>query len=143
VADVSSIIGQLKKERERVQKQLTGMNNPTPGTELAVNTISTQEVRQPLDSKRSFQFWNVLTDEWFQGENISGSRRLTLDKVGNEVRSKNLPKNAEIVVYCRGPKCPQSRMAAEKLAKLGYDNVRAYEGGLEAWKAAGFAAEKV
>jgi rhodanese-related sulfurtransferase len=34
-------------------------------------------------------------------------------------------------------------MAAEKLAKLGYDNVRAYEGGLEAWKAAGFATEKM
>jgi hypothetical protein len=43
------------------------MNNPTPTTEVAVNTISTQEVRQLLDSKRSFQFWNVLTDEWFQG----------------------------------------------------------------------------
>jgi rhodanese-related sulfurtransferase len=68
---------------------------------------------------------------------------VTLGKVGNEVRSTNLPKNAEIIVYCGGPKCPQSRMAAEKLAKLGYDNVRAYEGGLEAWKAAGFATKKV
>ncbi len=54
----------------------------------------------------------------------------------------NLPKDAEIVVYCGGPKCPQSRMAAEKLAKLGFENVRAYEGGLEEWKAAGFAVEK-
>jgi rhodanese-related sulfurtransferase len=74
---------------------------------------------------------------------FSGSRRVPLDKVGSEVRSTNLPKSAEIVVYCGGPKCPQSRMAAEKLAKLGYDNVRAYEGGLEAWKAAGFATEKM
>jgi hypothetical protein len=32
-------------------------------------------------------------------------------------------------------------MAAEKLAKLGYENVRAYEGGLEE-KSAGFAVEK-
>ena len=53
-----------------------------------------------------------------------------------------MPKDAEIVVYCGGPKCPQSRMAAEKLVKLGYENVRAYEGGLEEWKAAGFAVEK-
>src|SRR5689334_15056109 len=114
------------------------MSNST--TEVAVKTISTQEVRQRLDSKRAFQLWNVLTDEWFKGENISGSRRV-LDKVGNEVRSTNLPKNAEIVVYCGGPKCPQSRMAAEKLAKLGYEDVRAYEGGLEEWKSAGFAVE--
>jgi len=87
------------------------MSNPTATTEVAVKTISTQEVRQLLDSKRSFQFWNVLTDEWFKGENIAGSRRVPLDKVGNEVRSTNLPRNAEIVVYCGGPKCPQSRKA--------------------------------
>jgi rhodanese-related sulfurtransferase len=53
-----------------------------------------------------------------------------------------LPKNQEIVVYCGGPKCPQSRMAAEKLGKLGYGNVRAYEGGLEEWKGAGYAVER-
>jgi rhodanese-related sulfurtransferase len=122
-------------------KGAANMSNSTT-TEVATKTISTQEVRQLLDSKRAFQFWNVLTDEWFKGENISGSRRVPLDKVGNEVRSKNLPKNAEIVVYCGGPKCPQSRMAAEKLAKLGYENVRAYEGGLEEWKSAGFAVEE-
>jgi rhodanese-related sulfurtransferase len=33
-------------------------------------------------------------------------------------------------------------MAAEKLVKLGFENVRAYEGGLEEWKAAGFAVDK-
>jgi rhodanese-related sulfurtransferase len=107
------------------------MSNPTATAEATVKTISTEELRQLLDSKRSFQFWNVLTDEWFKGENISGSRRVPLDKVGNEVRSTNLSSDAEIVVYCGGPKCPQSRMAAEKLAKLGFENVRAYEGGLE------------
>jgi rhodanese-related sulfurtransferase len=117
------------------------MSNSTT-TEVAVKAISTQEVRQLVDSKRSFEFWNVLTDEWFKGEIISGSRRVPLDKVGNEVRSTSLPKNAEIVVYCGGPKCPQSGMAAEKLTKLGYDNVRAYAGGLEEWKAAGLAIEK-
>jgi rhodanese-related sulfurtransferase len=102
--------------------------------------VSTEEFRQLLDSKRPIQFWNVLTDEWFKGENIAGTRRVPLDKVGSEVRSANLPKNAGIVVYCGGPKYPQSRMAAEK---LGYENVRAYEGGLEEWKAAGLAIEKV
>jgi len=30
-----------------------------------------------------------------------------------------------------------------ELAKLGYDNVRAYEGGLEEWKAAGLSIERV
>ena len=86
----------------------------TQTIQVPVKTISTQEVRQLLDNQRPIQFWNVLTDEWFKGENISGSRRVPLDKVGSEVRATNLPKDVEIVVYCGGPKCPQSRMAAEK-----------------------------
>jgi rhodanese-related sulfurtransferase len=110
---------------------------------LAVKTISTQEVRQFLDDRCPVQFWNVLTDEWFKGENISGSRRVPLDKIGSEVRGTNLPRNTEIVVYCGGPECPMSRMAAEKLVKLGFENVRAYEGGLEEWKGAGLSIETV
>lgn len=112
-------------------------------TEVPLRTISTQDVRQLLDSKLPMQFWNVLTDEYFEGENIAGSRRVPLDRVGRRVRATNLPRNTEIVVYCGGPKCPLSRMAAEKLLKLGYENVRAYEGGLEEWKAAGLTIEKV
>jgi hypothetical protein len=50
------------------------MSSPAATTEVAVKTILTQEVRQLLDNKRSFRFWSVLTDEWFKGENISGSR---------------------------------------------------------------------
>ena len=119
------------------------MSTTTAARELSLKTISTQEVRQLLESNRPFEFWNVLTDEWFKGEVIPGSRRVPLDSVGSEVRSTGLPKNADVVVYCGGPKCPQSRMAAEKLAKLGYENVRAYEGGLEEWKSAGFPIEKV
>ena len=119
------------------------MSNTTTTTEPNVKTVSTGELRDLLSNKRPIEFWNVLTDQYFKGENISGSRRVPLDKVGSEVRSTNLPKSTEIVVYCGGPECPMSRMAVEKLIKFGYDNVRAYEGGLEEWKAAGFATEKV
>jgi rhodanese-related sulfurtransferase len=48
-----------------------------------------------------------------------------------------VPKDAEIIVYCLGPSCPQSGDAARKLTTLGYTNVLAYEGGLEEWKASG------
>jgi len=112
-------------------------------TETGVATISTAEVRQLQESGRPFEFWNVLTDQYFHGENISGSRRVPLNRVGKETRDKNIAKDTEIVVYCAGPKCPMSAMAAEKLAKLGYTNARAYEGGLEEWKQAGLPIEKV
>jgi rhodanese-related sulfurtransferase len=113
------------------------------GTNAGVRSISTAELRQLQQNHKPFEFWNVLTDEYFHGENISGSRRVPLDRVGNETREKNIAQRTEIVVYCAGPKCPMSRLAAEKLAKLGYENVRAYEGGLEEWKNAGLPIERV
>ena len=125
----------------KIERTNKNMSHATTTEAAAVKTISTPEIRQLLESKRPVEFWNVLTDEWFKGENIAGSRRVPLDRVGNEVRSTHLPKNTEIVVYCGGPECPQSRMAAEKLAKFGYENVRAYEGGLQKWTNSGFAIE--
>lgn len=102
-----------------------------------VKSISTEELQSRLQKDSSFQFWNVLTDEYFHGELIPGSRRVPLDRVGREVSTAHLPKDAEIIVYCAGPSCPQSILAAEKLRNLGYTNVKAYEGGLEDWKSTG------
>lgn len=108
-----------------------------------LKTITTEELRGRLNRGGALQFWNVLTDEYFGGEMIPGSRRVPLDQVGREVARGALAKDAEVVVYCAGPKCPQSRYAAEKLAELGFTNVRAYEGGIEEWKQAGYDIEQV
>jgi rhodanese-related sulfurtransferase len=73
---------------------------------------------------------------------IPGSRRVPLDTIGREV-SEAKSKDEEIIVYCGGPKCPQSLQAAQKLMDLGYTNVKAYEGGLEEWKNAGNKLERL
>ena len=102
-----------------------------------VKTITTEELSGRLALGGELQFWNVLTDDYFHGEMLPGSRRVPLDRVGREAAEAGLAKDTEVVVYCAGPKCPQSRMAAEKLQTLGYTNVRAYEGGIEEWKESG------
>ena len=103
----------------------------------AVKTISTTELDARLRENTRLEFWNVLSDEYFGGELITGSRRVPLDRVGREAQASGLAKDAEVIVYCAGPHCPQSGYAAEKLQALGYTNVRAYEGGLEEWKGLG------
>jgi rhodanese-related sulfurtransferase len=102
-----------------------------------VTAIELDELTTRLREGSVAAFWNVLTDEYFTGELIPGSRRVPLDRVGREIASSRLPKDTAIVTYCSGPSCPQSRAAAEKLATLGYTKVRAFEGGLSAWKEAG------
>ena len=50
-------------------------------------------------------------------------------------------KDALIVTYCSNTACQTSRIAAEKLAKLGYTNVRRYEEGKQDWDEAGLELE--
>jgi rhodanese-related sulfurtransferase len=102
-----------------------------------VRTITVSELHARLEIGTPAEFWNVLTDDYFTGELIPGSRRVPLDHVGREAHDAGLAKDTEIVVYCSGPTCPQSRAAAEKLAAFGFTEVRAFEGGLEAWRNAG------
>lgn len=102
----------------------------------AVRTITIDELAASLRDGSVAEFWNVLTDDYFTGEMIPGSRRVPLDRIGRTVAGDALPRDAAIVVYCAGPTCPQSRQAAEKLTALGFTNVRAFEGGLEEWKSA-------
>jgi rhodanese-related sulfurtransferase/DNA-binding transcriptional ArsR family regulator len=47
-----------------------------------------------------------------------------------------LPKDREIVAYCRGPYCVLSHEAVQRLRQLGY-RVRRFEEGYPEWKAAG------
>jgi len=102
-----------------------------------IQTISTEELAAKLKAGEKFEFWNVLTAEYYGNENIKGSRHVPLDTIGREIALRKLSKETEIVVYCAGPECPQSGAAAEKLITFGYANVKAYEGGLEEWEAPG------
>ena len=106
-----------------------------------VRTIARNELKRMLDRGGDFHLWNVLTDDYFHGEMIPGSHRVPLDEVGRHVARSHVPKDAEIIVYCAGPRCPMSGMAAEQLRKLGYTHVRAYEGGIEEWVEAGYEIE--
>jgi rhodanese-related sulfurtransferase len=100
-----------------------------------VRTLTTVELQQGLDRDSGLHLLNVQTDQFFTGELIPGSRRVPLDTIAPG--APDLPKDAAIVTYCAGPSCSQSLEAANKLAELGFTNVRTFPDGLEGWKAAG------
>ncbi len=53
-----------------------------------------------------------------------------------EAMLDDLPRDKEIVAYCRGPYCALSHEAVQRLRQLGY-RVRRFEEGYPEWKAAG------
>ena len=102
-----------------------------------IETITLAELTEELEQGMIAEFWNVLTDKYFGGEFIPGSRRVPLDQIGRELATTGLPRDTRIVVYCAGPFCPQSNQAVEKLHAYGYTNVRSFHGGVQEWKESG------
>jgi len=75
----------------------------------------------------------------YQQGHIPGAISLPLSEL--EVRLWELPKDAEIVAYCRGPYCVLAPAAVEILQKHGFQARRLQEG-LPDWKRAGFPIER-
>ena len=100
-------------------------------TAVNARTIDTDDLKSRIETNTIEEFWNVLTDEYYHGERIPGSRRVPLDRIGRFVAG--MEKDREIIVYCANYDCPQSHMAAEKLAAFGFTNVLVYAGGLQEW----------
>jgi rhodanese-related sulfurtransferase len=103
-----------------------------------MKTITSQDLKTRIGKDIGLHVWNVTTDQYFKGEMIPGSRHIPVDKLEGALKGASVTKDSAIVVYCAGPACPASKMAAEQLGAAGYTNVTKYEGGVEEWKKAGY-----
>jgi rhodanese-related sulfurtransferase len=83
------------------------------------------------------QFVETLRAEHFAQGHLPGAVHIHFEEV--EARAPELlpDKDALIVTYCSNTACQNSRIAAEKLTKLGYTDVRRYEEGKQDWSEAG------
>jgi rhodanese-related sulfurtransferase len=79
------------------------------------------------------QFIDVREPAEFNSEKISGAMLFPLSQLHQKLDS--LDKNRPLVIVCRTGN--RAKRAAEELTKLGFQDVRILEGGIQAWKAAG------
>ncbi|PHQ27066.1 ArsR family transcriptional regulator [Marinobacter guineae] len=77
---------------------------------------------------------DVRPHEEFQAGHLPDAINIPLDEL--ETMLDALPRDREIVAYCRGPYCVLSHEAVERLRKLGF-RVRRFDEGFPEWKAAG------
>src|SRR4051812_4674268 len=101
--------------------------------------ISREELQKKMENPDNLQIVNVLSPDFYDQGLIPGSIKIPLAEL--DKRYTELDAKREIVTYCAGPHCTASKQAAELLAKKGF-KVRAYEGGLEEWKALKLPLEK-
>jgi rhodanese-related sulfurtransferase len=105
-----------------------------------METITVDELEQMKDSGSDFRLVDVLGEEHYENGHIPGAENIPLNQVA-ETALEEIGKDEEIVVYCKDEDCQASPKAAEKLEKLGYENVKDFEGGLKAWEEAGNSVE--
>lgn len=76
---------------------------------------------------------DVLSREHFEQEHIRGAVSLPLNEI--EKKAHHALNNNDInITYCAGLDCTASTEAAEKMEKMGFNNVYDYKGGLQDYR---------
>ena len=103
--------------------------------------IAAQDLKRILDSARPPLVLSLETEEVFAAGHLAGSLRVALYEMGFVERVEALlpQKDAPIVLYVMDTGSHGPAFAAEKLERAGYTAIHALQGGLDAWRAKGFA----
>jgi rhodanese-related sulfurtransferase len=106
-----------------------------------VAKVTLAELRGRIDANPELVLVEALPEQYYRHSHLPGAINLPHDAV-DELASQLLSdKDAEIVVYCASGPCPNSGIAATRLAELGYTRVADYHEGKAEWIEAGLPVE--
>jgi rhodanese-related sulfurtransferase len=104
-------------------------------------TIHRNEIVSRLRSGSPISLVETLQPQHYEQGHLPGAVHLHFSEVEERAAALLPDRDALIVTYCSNAACSNSRVAAEKLAKLGYTDVRRYEAGKQDWAEAGLELE--
>lgn len=107
------------------------------------NLITRDELKRKLDEGEKVILIEALPAKYFNERHLPGAINIPHGDVDLLAPGLLPDKSAAIVVYCASATCKNSDIAAQRLAELGYRNVRAYHEGKADWIAAGLPIELV
>ncbi len=105
-------------------------------TRRRVRTCNVGEVKRRLDSQEPLYFIDVREENEFALDHATGARHLGKGILERDIETVIPDKDAAIVLYCGGGF--RSVLAADALRQMGYQNVRSMDGGIRAWREAGY-----
>jgi rhodanese-related sulfurtransferase len=109
------------------------------GSRNGLEAVSRKELYRRLRSGDRLVVLDVRPKDEFDAGHLPGAVSMPLAEL--ERRLKQVPKNLEIVAYCRGPYCAFAPEAVRVLNKRGY-KARQLEDGFPEWSAAGLPTER-
>ena len=112
----------LSKAKEDKAEDMTG--------KAAYHKISAEEAYEMMASQEVVVVVDVRTREEYDGGHIENAVLVPNESIGSEMPEALPDKEATLLVYCRSGR--RSKDAAQKLLKLGYQNVYDF-GGVIDW----------
>lgn len=104
-----------------------------------IKECTVAEVKGKMDRGECFHFLDVREESEFAKDRAKGARHLGRGILERDIEGLIPDKAAEIVLYCGGGF--RSALAADSLRQMGYTNVISMDGGIRAWRDAGYPLE--
>ena len=104
-----------------------------------VKECTVTQAKARLDRGDVMHFLDVREDHEFAKDHAKGARHLGKGIIERDVETRIPNKEAAILLYCGGGY--RSVLAADALQQMGYTSVVSMEGGIKAWRDAGYPME--
>ncbi len=105
-----------------------------------VKECTAADVQERLVRGDQFHFIDVREDHEFWIDHAAGAHHMGKGIIERDIETVIPDKQASIVLYCGGGY--RSVLVADALQQMGYTNVVSMDGGIKAWREAGFLLEK-
>ena len=101
-----------------------------------VTSCTIADVKARLDRGAPLHLVDVREDSEWAVDHAAGARHIGRGVLERDVEALIPDKAAAVVLYCGGGF--RSALAADNLQKMGYTNVVSMDGGMRAWREAGY-----
>ncbi|TKB33807.1 MAG: sulfurtransferase [Nitrospira sp.] len=105
-----------------------------------VKECTIEQAKDRLYRGEALHFLDVREDLEFAKDHAKGARHLGKGIIERDVETLIPNKDEAIVLYCGGGY--RSVLAADALQQMGYTNVVSMDGGIKAWRDAGYPMER-
>ncbi len=105
-----------------------------------VKECTVAEAKTRLDRGEVVHFLDIREDHEFAEDHAKGARHLGKGIIERDIETLIPDKQAPIILYCGGGY--RSVLAADALQRMGYTAVISMDGGIKAWRDAGYPMEQ-
>jgi rhodanese-related sulfurtransferase len=124
---------QAVAHRGKVRQSALPPSKQEPAKPAEIERITAEELKLKLEKNEPVTIIDARSKSSYgpSDKKIKGAIRVAEENVA--ARSKDIPRDKEVVIYCACPDDGTSVRVARHLLELGYKQARALKGGWNAW----------